>query len=55
MMNQPEPLLRAPRLAMERFLAEVDVRHGGLPSYVRSLEIDDDTVKALQALLLEES
>ena len=55
MMNQPEPLLRAPRLAMERFLAEVDVRHGGLPSYVRSLKIDDDTVKALQALLLEES
>lgn len=55
MMNQPEPLLRAPRAAMERFLAEVDVRYGGLTGYVRSLDIDDDTVHALQALLLEES
>lgn len=55
MMNQPEPLLRAPRAAMERFLAEVDVRYGGLPGYVRSLDIDAETVQALQALLLEES
>lgn len=55
MMNQPEPLLRAPRAAMERFLAEVDVRYGGLPGYVRSLDIDADTVQALQSLLLEES
>jgi protein-tyrosine phosphatase len=55
MMNQPESLLRAPRAAMERFLAEVAVRHGGLPEYVRSLEIDDETVQALQSLLLEES
>jgi protein-tyrosine phosphatase len=55
MMNQPVALLRAPRAAMERFLAEVDVRYGGLPGYVRSLDIDDETVHALQALLLEES
>lgn len=55
MMNQPEPLLRAPRAAMERFLAEVDVRYGGLPGYVRSLDIDAETVQALQSLLLEES
>ena len=55
MMNQPEELLRAPRTAMERFLAEVDVRYGGLRGYVTSLDIDDDTVQALQALLLEES
>lgn len=55
MMNQPEPILRAPRAAMERFLAEVDVRHGGLPGYVRSLDIDEATVRALQDLLLEES
>jgi len=55
MMNQPESLLRAPRGAMERFLAEVQVRHGGLPEYVRSLDIDDEMVRALQSLLLEES
>lgn len=55
MMNQPESLLRAPRAAMERFLAEADVQHGGLPGYVRSLDIDAQTVQALQSLLLEES
>lgn len=55
MMNQPEPLLRAPRAAMERFLAEVDVLHGGLTGYVRSLDIDPQTVRTLQSLLLEES
>lgn len=55
MMNQPEPILRAPRGAMERFLAEVDVRFGGLPGYVRTLNVDDETVVALQSLLLEES
>lgn len=55
MMNQPEALLRAPRGAMERFLAEVDVRHGGLPGYVGTLDVDDETVEALQSLLLEES
>ena len=30
MMNQPVELLRAPRAAMELFLAEVDAKHGGL-------------------------
>lgn len=54
MMNQPEELLRAPRSAMERFLAEVDAMHGGLPGYVRRLDVDDATVEALQALLLED-
>lgn len=55
MMNQPEALLRAPRGAMERFLAEVDVRFGGLPGYVRTLDVDNQTVEALQSILLEES
>ncbi len=55
MMNQPEPILRAPRGAMERFLAEVDVRYGGLTGYVATLDVDDETVEALQSLLLEES
>lgn len=55
MMNQPIELLRAPRAAMELFLAEVDVMYGGLPGYVRSLDIDEATIKALQHLLLEES
>jgi protein-tyrosine phosphatase len=55
MMNQPIELLRAPRGAMELFLAEVDVQYGGLPGYVRSLNVDEATVEALQALLLEES
>jgi len=55
MMNQPERILRAPRGAMELFLAEVDVRYGGLPDYVRTLNVDDHTVEALQSILLEES
>jgi protein tyrosine/serine phosphatase len=55
MMNQPEALLRAPRAAMELFLAEVDVKYGGLPGYVRELNVDDATIEALKALLLEES
>ncbi len=55
MMNQPEELLRAPRAAMELFLAEVNVRFGGLPAYVRTLDVDDATVAALQDLLLEDS
>lgn len=54
MMNQPEELLRAPRAAMELFLADVDARYGGLPGYVRLLDIDDATVTALQDLLLED-
>lgn len=55
MMNQPVELLRAPRGAMETFLAEIDVRYGGLPAYVRQLDIDDSTVTALHTLLLEDS
>lgn len=55
MMNQPEPILRAPRGAMEQFLAEADVRYGGLPGYVRTLDVDAQTVEALQSILLEES
>lgn len=53
MMNQPIELLRAPRGAMELFLAEVDVRYGGLPGYVRTLDVDDTTVATLHELLLE--
>ena len=55
MMNQPVELLRAPRGAMELFLAGVDLQYGGLPGYVRHLDVDDATVNALQDLLLEES
>lgn len=55
MMNQPIELLRAPRSAMERFLSDVDETYGGLPGYVRQLEVDDATVEALQALLLEDA
>lgn len=55
MMNQPIEILRAPRAAMEMFLAEVDHSYGGLPGYVRSLDIDESTIKTLQHLLLEES
>ena len=55
MMNQPEELLRAPRAAMELFLAEVDAKHGGLRGFVRELDIDDETISTLQHLLLEES
>lgn len=54
MMNQPVELLRAPRAAMELFLAEVDSAHGGLPAFVRSLDIDEATIETLQHLLLEE-
>lgn len=54
MMNQPVELLMAPRSAMERFLAEVDERYGGLPGYVSTLDIDNATVEALRALLLED-
>lgn len=54
MMNQSEELLRAPRAAMELFLAEVEVRFGGLPGYVRQLDVDRANVVALEALLLEE-
>jgi protein-tyrosine phosphatase len=55
MMNQPIELLRAPRGAMELFVAQVDVKYGGLPGYVRTLDVDDATVEALRALLLEEA
>ena len=55
MMNQPVEHLRAPRGAMELFLAEVDVKYGGLPGYVRTLNVDEATVEALQELLLEEA
>ncbi|MBI1350337.1 MAG: protein-tyrosine-phosphatase [Actinomycetales bacterium] len=55
MMNQPVEHLRAPRGAMELFLAEVDVKYGGLPGYVRSLNVDEATVETLRELLLEEA
>lgn len=53
MMNQPEALLRAPREAMVVFLAEVDEKFGGLPAYVRSLEVPEETVLALRSRLLQ--
>lgn len=52
MMNQPEELLRAPRAAMEIFLADVRSEFGGIPGWVRGLGVPDETVVALRARLV---
>lgn len=52
MMNQPEELLRAPRAAMELFLADVRSEFGGIPGWVRELGVPDDQVAALRARLV---
>ena len=52
MMNQPEELLRAPRAAMELFLADVRSEFGGIPGWVRGLGVPDETVVALRARLV---
>ncbi|CAB4883829.1 MAG: hypothetical protein F2793_07890 [Actinobacteria bacterium] len=53
MMNQPEELLRAPREAMEIFLPEVQAEFGGIPGWVRGLQVPDATIAALRARLVD--
>lgn len=53
MMNQPEALLRAPRAAMEMFLARARVEHGGLDGWVRNLGVPERTIRALRTNLLD--
>jgi hypothetical protein len=55
MMNQPEELLRAPRAAMELFLADVRAEFGGIPGWVRELGVPDEQVEALRARLVVSS
>ncbi len=52
MMNQPEVLLRAPRGAMETFLARVILEHGGLNEWARTLDVSDNAIDSLQSRLL---
>lgn len=52
MMNQSEDLLRAPRGAMELFLARVTAEHGSLRNWVLTLDIPTDTIDVLRARLL---
>ncbi len=52
MMNQPEELLRAPRAAMELFLADVQREFGGISGWVRELGVPDEQVAALRARLV---
>jgi protein-tyrosine phosphatase len=52
MMNQSDDLLRAPRGAMELFLARVTAEHGSLRGWVRTLDIPADTIDTLRARLL---
>ncbi len=52
MMNQTEELLRAPRAAMEMFLARVTVEYGGLRQWISTLDIDDEAIDRLRAKLL---
>ena len=53
MMNQPEELLRAPRAAMEIFLADVGDEFGGIPGWVRELGVSDEQVEQLRTRLVE--
>ena len=54
MMNQHIDLLRAPRAAMELFLARVEADYGSLADWVLTLDIPQDTVDTLRDRLLEE-
>ena len=55
MMNQHVDLLRAPRGAMELFLARVEAQYGSLAAWVRTLDIPADILDTLRDRLLEES
>lgn len=52
MMNQSEELLRAPRGAMELFLARVTSEFGSLHDWVLTLDLPGHTVETLRAHLL---
>jgi protein tyrosine/serine phosphatase len=52
MMNQSEELLRAPRGAMELFLARVTAEFGSLHDWVLTLDVPERTVETLRARLL---
>lgn len=52
MMNQPEALLRAPRAAMELFLAHVTAEFGGLRAWVGTLDVPETAIESLRARLL---
>lgn len=52
MMNQPEELLRAPRGAMELFLARVTSEYGSLHDWVLTLDLPEGTIDILRARLL---
>jgi hypothetical protein len=52
MMNQPEELLRAPRGAMELFLARVTAEYGSLRDWVLTLDVPSETIEILRARLL---
>lgn len=52
MMNQPEALLRAPRAAMELFLAKATAEYGGLSAWVRTLDVPESAIARLRAALL---
>ena len=52
MMNQSEDLLRAPRGAMELFLARVTAEFGSLHAWVLTLDLPEHTIETLRARLL---
>ena len=52
MMNQSEELLRAPRAAMELFLARVTADYGSLHAWVLTLDVPAETIETLRTRLL---
>lgn len=52
MMNQSEDLLRAPRAAMELFLARATAEFGGLNAWVRTLDVPEAAIERLRSTLL---
>ena len=52
MMNQSEGLLRAPRAAMELFLARVTAEYGSLSEWVSTLSVPEGAIETLRARLL---
>jgi protein tyrosine/serine phosphatase len=55
MMNQAEEVLRAPRAAMEIFLADVGKEFGGIPGWVRELGVSDEAVEVFRTRLVAPS
>ena len=52
MMNQSEDLLRAPRGAMELFLARVTAEYGSLRHWVETLDVPEQAITTLRTTLL---